>query len=100
MKLGIIINTGNHLRDLIGISRAAIAKGHEVAAFNMDDGTRMLSEPDFNELCKLKGFSACYCDHSAGILNVSKEGIPAEIVCGSQYNNAVMVDTADKVIVL
>lgn len=100
MKLAIFINTGNHLRDLIGISRAAIAKGHEVAAFNMDDGIKMLSEPDFTELCRLKGFSACYCDHSASVLNIPKEGIPSEVVCGSQYNNAVMVEAADKVIVL
>jgi hypothetical protein len=33
-------------------------------------------------------------------MGVKKELIPGEIACGSQYNNAVMVNEADRVIVL
>ena len=41
-----------------------------------------------------------FCDHSAERLGVKTEGIPKETTCGSQYNNAVMLHNADKVIVL
>lgn len=100
MKLGIFINTDRHLADVIGITTAAASKGHEVIIFNMDDGTKLLGAPEFAELCKTKGVSMAFCDHSAKGLGVVTEGIPQEIVCGSQYNNAIMVNSADRVIVL
>lgn len=100
MKLGILVNTDRHLADVVGITKAAIAKGHEVILFNMDDGTKLLGTPEFRELCATKGVSMSFCDHSAKHLGVATEGIPQEIVCGSQYNNAVMMHDADRVIVL
>lgn len=100
MKLGILANTDKNLQHILGITKAAVDRGHEVTIFNMDDGARLLSEPAFRALCSTKGVSMSFCDHSTHVLNVSKEGIPDEIVCGSQYNNAVMNHDADKVIVL
>lgn len=100
MKLAIFVNTDRHLADVVGITKAALAKGHEVMMFNMDDGTKLLGSPEFSELCKTKGVSISFCDHSAKGLNVSTEGLSKEMVCGSQYNNAVMNHDADKIIVL
>lgn len=39
-----------------------------------------------------------YCDHSAKGLNVSTEGLPEAMVCGSQFNNANMMHDVDRVI--
>jgi predicted peroxiredoxin len=100
MKLGIFVNTNRHLEHVVGLVKAALSKGHEVVMFNMDDGTKLLGTPEFSELCKTKGVSLSFCDHSAKGLNVTTEGLPPEIVCGSQYNNAVMNHNADKVIIL
>ncbi len=100
MKLGIFVNTNRHLNHVVGIVKAALAKGHEVVMFNMDDGTKLLGTPEFAELCKTKGVAMSFCDHSAKGLNVTTEGLPSEIVCGSQYNNAVMNHDADRLIVL
>jgi predicted peroxiredoxin len=100
MKLGIFINTDRHLEHVVGLSKAAIAKGHEVIVFNMDDGTKLIGTPEISDLCKTKGVTLSFCDHSAKGLGVSTEGLPEEIVCGSQYNNAVMNHDADRIIVL
>lgn len=100
MKLGIFVNTNRHRDQVLGIAKAAVSKGHEVVIFNMDDGTKLLQDSTFTELCRTKGVSMSFCDHSAKGMNVSTEGIPAEIVCGSQYNNAIMVNESDRVIVL
>jgi len=100
MKLGIFVNTNRHLAHVVGIVKAALAKGHEVVMFNMDDGTKLLGTPEFAALCKTKGVTLSFCDHSAKGLNVTTEGLPAEIVCGSQYNNAVMNHDVDRLIVL
>lgn len=98
MKLGILVTTDRHLEHVLGLAKAAVAKGHEVTVFNMDAGTRLLGHPDFKALCKTKGVSMSFCDHSAGHHDVSKEGLPEEIVCGSQFNNANMMHDADKVV--
>ncbi len=100
MKLGIFVNTNRHLGDVVGLVKAALGKGHEVILFNMDDGTKLLGTPEFSALCKTKGVTMSFCDHSAKQLGVATEGIPQEIVCGSQYNNAMMMHDADRVIVL
>lgn len=98
MKLGILVTTDKHLDDVLGLAKAAVARGHEVLVFNMDVGTKLLGHDSFRQLCKTKGVTMSFCDHSAGREKVSKEGIPAEVVCGSQFNNANMMHDADRVI--
>jgi predicted peroxiredoxin len=100
MKLGIFVNTDKNLDAVQGITKAALAKGHEVILFNMDTGTKLVHNPIYAELCKTKGVSVSFCDHSAKHMGVTAEGLPSEIVCGSQYNNAVMHHDSDRVIVL
>lgn len=100
MKLGIHVSSDKHLEHILGIVKAAVSKGHEVTMFTMTDGERLLENPAFTDLCKVKGVSMAYCDHNAGHMGINKSVIPQEIVCGSQFNNATMVHDVDKVIVL
>lgn len=100
MKLGILVNTDKHLDAIAGITKSALSKGHTVSIFNMDEGTKLLSNPSFTALCKTQGVTMSFCDHSAKHINVSTEGLPGEIACGSQFDNANMNHDADRVIVL
>ena len=38
MKLGILVNTDRHVKDLVGLAKAALSKKHEVIVFFMDSG--------------------------------------------------------------
>jgi hypothetical protein len=89
MKLGILVNTAQNLPLLNGITKAAIARGHEIIIFAMEE-----------ELSGLAGVQASFCDHSAKELGVDTSGLPASIIAGSQYNNANMNHQADKVLVM
>ena len=100
MKLGIHVNSDKHLEDVIGITKAAVSKGHEEVIFTMSEGEKLLENAAFTDLCKVENVSMGFCDHNAGLMNINKEVIPSDITCGSQYNNAVMVHDVDKVIVL
>lgn len=100
MKIGILVNTDNHKDHLIGITRAALERGHEVIIFIMDSGTRLLEDIDVTSLSSLQGVSMSFCDHNATGFNIDKSKIPESVVCGSQYNNAQMQHNADRVIVL
>ncbi len=100
MKLGILVNTDKHVEAVIGVTKSALSKGHEVTIFTMDAGTKLLENPSYSGLCKLKGVNMSFCDYSAKTVGTKTEGIPDEIVCGSQYNNAEMNHNSDKIIVL
>jgi predicted peroxiredoxin len=84
----------------LGLTTAAVSKGHEVTIFAMDDGVRLLRGIGFSDLCKMNGVSICFCDHSTTLLDLPKGEVSKDIVCGSQYNNAVMNHNADRIIVL
>lgn len=100
MKLGIFVNTDKHADDVVGLTKAASSKGHEVIIFMMDTGTKLLGNPSVTGLCNEVSVQMAFCDHSAGKLGVSKEGCPDKIACGSQFDNATMNHDADRIIVL
>ena len=100
MKLGILITTDKHLEHVVGITHAASKKGHEVILFAMDEGTWLLNKTEFTRLCEVENSTISVCHHSADAYGVDTTGISKEIVIGSQFNNAMMNNQADRVIVL
>ena len=100
MRLGILVNTDNHLENIVGIVRAATSKGHDVNLFAMDEGTKLLEEKDYVALVELPGVLMSYCDHSAQELHVNTDGLNPTIERSSQYSNAEMNHHSDKVLVL
>lgn len=100
MKLGILVNSDTFLNAIIGITASAVSRGHEVDIFAMDEGVKLLQVRSFVELIELNNVTMAYCKYNLEKLGVSTEIVPDAIVAGSQYDNAVMVHNADKVIVL
>ncbi|TAN41356.1 MAG: hypothetical protein EPN25_05145 [Nitrospirae bacterium] len=100
MKLGILINTDRHLQHVVGITEAALARGHEVQIFTMDAGTRLLNSPEYSALCRMQGVTMNFCSLNAKQGGMPLEALSEEINSGSQYDNAVMNHSADRVIVL
>jgi len=100
MKLGILVNTDRHVEDLLGLSKAALSRGHHVITFFMDDGVKLLANPEVKTLAEDTGIEMSYCDYSTEQAGLSKESFSEKIVCGSQYNNATMNNEADRIIVL
>ncbi len=100
MKLGILVNTDKHLGHILGLAAAATAKDHEVMVFAMDQGVRLLENGSFTELAGEEGVFVAVCDHSAKTHGVVTEGISDAVVFAGQFENAMMVNKADKLIVL
>lgn len=100
MKLGILVNTDRHLEAIIGMTRAASAKGNKVILFAMDAGTRLITDPAYLALCELPGVSLSFCHESAVRAGVSVDAVPEVVTSGSQLQNAMMVQQADRLIVL
>ena len=100
MKLGILVNTDRHAGLVIGIAKAAVSRGHEVIIFMMDEATKLLPDPEFSSLCRVTGVTMNFCEFNAKQLEIKTDGLAPEVISGSQYDNAVMNHTADRIIVL
>jgi predicted peroxiredoxin len=100
MKLVILVNRDDHLDHIVGLTRAAANKEHEVRIFAMDSGTRLLDDADFVNLAGLPGVSMCACGHSMEREGVKGDGLPEAVVRGSQLNYSIMNRDADRLIVL
>ena len=84
----------------VGLVRAAVARGDAVTVFATDAGARLLRAPEFVALAALPGVGMSYCGHSADRLGGRPPGLPAAIHEGSQFENSIMVDETDRLIVL
>lgn len=98
MKLGILIKNDSHLQHVVGLALAAINKKHDVFIFVMGEGTRLLQVGMFLELTKLERIFVSFCGKSANEMGVNTKNITANVIKGSQLNNAMKMHEADKVI--
>jgi len=95
-----MVTTDRHLRQIRGITQAALTKGHAVAIFVTDEGVKLLADQQLSALSALPGVTMSFCDHSARRFGGRPAGLPEAIASGSQFENAIMTSESDKVIVL
>ena len=58
-SLGIFVTSKNHMRHVVGITKAATAKGSQVKVFFTWKGTHLASDPAFTGLCEIADVSIC-----------------------------------------
>jgi len=99
MTLGILVTTDRHRDDIIGITEAAMRRGHRVIIFFMDKGRWLIKDAKIIELFGSGSVSMSICDLNRRQIGIADTDVSAGIVCGSQYDNAVMNMESDKMIV-
>lgn len=101
MIIGILVTTEKYADHLIGLTKAATNRGHKVNIFLMDRGVLLVKNRDITGLKELTGvLSFSLCDLNLKRMGLSETIVPDGIICGSQYNNAIMHHESDRVIVL
>lgn len=92
-KIGVLVNSDRNLDAIVGVVKAAVESGNQVSIFMMDDGT-LLAKDLCDKLCDIAELT--FCDHSAKPRGV--EGVEG-VAASSQFQNAVMMHEADRVVV-
>jgi len=100
MRLGIIATSRDSRAHLLGFSRAARARGHEVSVFLTDSAVALCRDAEVAGLAEEGALSITYCTHSARRMGIEASEIPEGPVGGSQYAHALIHRTADRVISL
>ena len=98
MKLGFFVINETEKEALLGLSKAALARGWEVKWFVNDYGTLLLSDPEVTAMAEQVGIS--FCEYSAKKLGVPLENLPKKIKKGTQLNNSFMFQQCEKILTL
>lgn len=100
MHIGIIATTSDAREAVIGLSRAAVERGHRVSLFLTDSAVRLCLDPEVAELGRLPGLAATFCSHSVRHAGIDESRLPDTLEGGSQYAHALIHSRADRVVSL
>lgn len=100
MILGMLLITRGYKDDLLGLAGAALEQGHEVNIFMMDDGVYYSQDKDVADLAVQDKVTISLCERSCQWRDITEDMIPEGIAEGSQMQNAVMHNSADRILVL
>lgn len=99
MRLGMLITEATYANTIVAITKAALQRGHSVRLFMMEDGVRLVKNSGVMALKKLENVEVSLCDHSANSRNLCDSDIPEGVIKGTQYQNSLMHNECDKILV-
>jgi len=99
MRLGFLVTQTIHANKIIDMAKAALRRGHSLSIFMTDDGVSLVRNSGVTDLRKLENVEMSLCDHSAHARHIVDQDIPEGIIKGTQYQNSLMHNEADKVLI-
>ena len=98
MNLGFLLISKGYKDDIIGLINAALDHGHDVNVFMMDEGVFYCQDQDIVALNQSVKVNMSLCDRSCHLRGITSEMIPEGVEEGSQLQNAMMHNSADRII--
>jgi predicted peroxiredoxin len=99
-KLGICVAGEDHLRHVLGLTRAARAAGRSVEIFFTGEGVQLTQDPRFSQLIGAARVSVCEVSY----IGNGFQGQPVEGLVDKDFvtqgRNAEMVDECDRYLIL
>ena len=99
MKLGLVATDEAHAAQLLGLARAAAARGWPCRCFLTHTGVRLLTSAPLLELMRGGALRLDVCEH-AWHLYGGRDAAPADVKLRSQFQNAELARDCDRVVVL
>lgn len=75
-SLGIFVTNANNMKHVVGVTKAAVAKGSNVKLFFSWEGTKLAKDPEFAGLCALDNVDVSICADSYKKMGYDVEDIP------------------------
>lgn len=98
MKLGLVASDESAGAHLLGLVRAAVARGWSCRCFLTDSGVRLLADPALLALSRSGALQLDACEHAWSALALGPA--PQGLKLRSQFQNAELARDCDRVIVL
>ncbi len=97
MQIGFLITRDTYADKIAALAKAALAKGHTVSIFMTDDGVRLIGNSEISGLKDKVDMSLC--DFSARNRDLTEKDIPEGVTAGTQYQNSLMHNECDRVLI-
>ncbi len=99
MKIGFLITRQEHADKIVETAKAAQARGHSLSLFMTDDGVYLVRNSAVTDLRSLENVEMSLCDYSANGRQIGEGEIPQGIIKGTQYQNSLLHNECDKVLI-
>jgi peroxiredoxin family protein len=94
-SLGIFVTSTQNMKHVMGVTKAATAKGSKVKVFFTWKGTLLAKDPQFPELCKIAEVSICadsYKKMGYDAINDIPEGLTDKQMSTQSQHGAIISD--------
>ncbi len=99
MKLGILVTSTPYAGKIVDITKAAVKRGYHVTIFMTDDGIYLVTNNEIANLRHLENVEMSLCNYSATGRHLDEKEIPDGVINGTQYQNSLMHNECDKVLI-
>jgi sulfur relay (sulfurtransferase) complex TusBCD TusD component (DsrE family) len=99
MNLGIVVTQTPYANKIIEITKAALKRGHSVRIFMTDDGIYLTKNSEVANLRNLENVELSLCNYSASGRHLEDKEIPEGVINGTQYQNSLIHNECDKVLI-
>jgi len=97
-SLGIFVSNPNQMKHVVGVTKAAVAKGAKVKVFFSWYGTKLTTDPEFPKLCALENVDVSICADSYAKSGFNVENVPAGLTkekMATQAQHGAIIDDYD-----
>jgi len=95
-SLGIFVTNPDNMRHLVGVTKAAVAKGSKVKLFFTWTATKLTKDPQFAELCKIADVSICLDSYRK--MGFDQNDVPAGMIkekIATQTQHGIIIEDYD-----
>lgn len=95
-SLGIFVTNPDSMKHIVGVTKAAVAKGSKVKLFFTWYGTKLTKDPQFEELCKIADVSICLDSYRK--MGYDQNDIPAGLTkekMATQTQHGIIIEDYD-----
>lgn len=100
-SLGIFVTNPDNMKHVMGIAKAAKAKGSDLKVFFTWTGTKLAKDPQFAELCKIADVSICLDSYRK--MGFSQDDVPVGLTkekMATQTQHGIIIEDYERYISL
>ena len=97
-SLGIFVTNPNHMKHVVGVTKAAAAKGANVKLFFTWYSTKLTTDPEFPKLCAMENVDVSICADSYVKSGFDVENVPEGLTkekMATQAQHGAIIDDYD-----
>lgn len=99
MDIGFLITNSEYGSAIFELADAALKRGHSIRLFMTDEGVNLLPNKRLHEFIGKDRVEISFCNYSSQNHKVDESALPSGMTSATQYQNSLMHNECDRVLV-